>query len=313
MKSRSRPAISKLAARRLTSHSQGPGRVSSKSLTSKTRRRSGAAKTPKFERWASPQSWTRKPGTRGLREVHRHDRRRAAVEGEGRGEHPPVADRDEFVDTALGLVLEHLDRVSAGGLPAPSLRDSSEGPSHAPPCRRLRAPRRMASVYWLGFGGLLRAWSRSRQPGEVAACGPSETGSITVLTANGLATGSRDEGRAGFGRFLLQERERGLIGRMPSVGAPVRMPLPVGKILPLDGAGDLAGRSGGAGDVGDVGEILLGGATITVPGQQPKRPQLLVGESTRQQLLLGNRGILQDVMKPGHRSGKESERTWRPA
>jgi hypothetical protein len=59
--SRSRPAISKLAASRLTSHSHGPGRVSSKSLTSITRRRSGAAKTPKFDRCASPQSWTRKP------------------------------------------------------------------------------------------------------------------------------------------------------------------------------------------------------------------------------------------------------------
>ena len=61
VKSRSRPAISKLAARRLTSHSQGPGRVSSKSLTSNTRLRSGAAKTPKFERWASPQSCTWSP------------------------------------------------------------------------------------------------------------------------------------------------------------------------------------------------------------------------------------------------------------
>ena len=61
VKSRSRPAIAKLAARRLTSHSQGPGRVSSKSLTSTTRRRSGAAKTPKFERWASPHAWTRSP------------------------------------------------------------------------------------------------------------------------------------------------------------------------------------------------------------------------------------------------------------
>ena len=61
VKSRSRPAIAKLAARRLRSHSQGPGRVSSKSLTSITRRRSGAAKTPKFERWASPHAWTRNP------------------------------------------------------------------------------------------------------------------------------------------------------------------------------------------------------------------------------------------------------------
>ena|GEM_PF-3093284 len=57
----SRPAIATLAASLLTSHSNGPGRVSSKSLQSKTRRRSGAAKTPKLERWASPQSWARRP------------------------------------------------------------------------------------------------------------------------------------------------------------------------------------------------------------------------------------------------------------
>ena len=57
----SRPAISMLAARRLTSHSQGPGAVSSKSLTSKIRWRSGEPKIPKLERWASPHSWTSIP------------------------------------------------------------------------------------------------------------------------------------------------------------------------------------------------------------------------------------------------------------
>ena len=43
-----RPAIAKLAVRRFTSHSHGPGVVSSKSLTSKTRVRSGEANVPKF-------------------------------------------------------------------------------------------------------------------------------------------------------------------------------------------------------------------------------------------------------------------------
>ena len=60
-KPRSRPAISKLATSRFTSHSQGPGSVSSKSLMSKTRRRSGDPNTPKLERWASPQHWTVMP------------------------------------------------------------------------------------------------------------------------------------------------------------------------------------------------------------------------------------------------------------
>ena len=47
-------------ASRFTSHSHGPGRVSSKSFTSKTWSRSGVAKIPKFARCASPQSWTRR-------------------------------------------------------------------------------------------------------------------------------------------------------------------------------------------------------------------------------------------------------------
>jgi len=57
----SRPPIAKLAAKRFTSHSHGPGAVSSKSLMSKTRRRSGEPNTPKFDRCASPHNWTRMP------------------------------------------------------------------------------------------------------------------------------------------------------------------------------------------------------------------------------------------------------------
>ncbi len=40
------------------SHSHGPGSVSSKSLMSNSILRSGDANTPKFDRCASPQSWT---------------------------------------------------------------------------------------------------------------------------------------------------------------------------------------------------------------------------------------------------------------
>ena len=56
-----RQTISTLVAMRLTSHSHGPGSVSSKSLTSKTSVRSGAANAPKFEMWASPQICARRP------------------------------------------------------------------------------------------------------------------------------------------------------------------------------------------------------------------------------------------------------------
>jgi len=59
--SRLRAAISRLAARRLMSHSKGPGMVSSKSFTSKRRSRSGAENVPKFMRWASPHSWVVRP------------------------------------------------------------------------------------------------------------------------------------------------------------------------------------------------------------------------------------------------------------
>ncbi len=52
-----RAATTMLAASRFRSHSQGPTWVSSKSLTSKTRLRSGVAYVPKLSRWASPQIW----------------------------------------------------------------------------------------------------------------------------------------------------------------------------------------------------------------------------------------------------------------
>ena len=58
-----RAAISKLAAIRFTSHSNGPGSVSSKSFTSNSSTRSGEANAPKFDRCASPHSWASSPAT----------------------------------------------------------------------------------------------------------------------------------------------------------------------------------------------------------------------------------------------------------
>ena len=113
-KSRSRPAISKLAARRFTSHSNGPGSVSSKSFTSNTSERSGEAKPPKLERCASPHSCTRQARARRRREVAGHDCRRPAVERERRDQHPAVADRHELGHATCSLVLEHAHRVTVG-------------------------------------------------------------------------------------------------------------------------------------------------------------------------------------------------------
>ena len=56
-----RAAMVKLAAIRFTSYSKGPGRVSSKSFRPNSSVRSGEAKPPKLDRWASPQSCTSRP------------------------------------------------------------------------------------------------------------------------------------------------------------------------------------------------------------------------------------------------------------
>ena len=109
------PRTSKLAASRFTSHSQGPGSVSSKSLMSNIICRSGEPNTPKFERCASPQSCTLTPDRRRRREVGRHDQRRATEERERRGQHPPVADRDELGDPARALLLEQRDGIEPIG------------------------------------------------------------------------------------------------------------------------------------------------------------------------------------------------------
>ncbi|RWA19606.1 hypothetical protein MBRU_16745 [Mycolicibacterium brumae DSM 44177] len=50
-----------LVTRRLRSHSAGAAAASSKSFRSNTMARSGAANTPKLDRWASPQHITSMP------------------------------------------------------------------------------------------------------------------------------------------------------------------------------------------------------------------------------------------------------------
>jgi hypothetical protein len=112
-KPRSRPAISKLAASLFTSHSHGPGRVSSKSLMSNTSWRSGEPNNPKLDRWASPQL-NGDPRPRCRREVGSHDQRSTPVEGARRDEHPPIPDRDKLRDPAFGLLLQQRHRFGSG-------------------------------------------------------------------------------------------------------------------------------------------------------------------------------------------------------
>ena len=108
-----RHARTTLAARRLTSHSQGAGRVSSRSLMSKMTRRSGVAKSPKLSRWQSPHAWTRRPVAGVPRQVGRHVERRPAIEGERRAHHAAVANGDQLGKAPLVRLLQQPKRIRA--------------------------------------------------------------------------------------------------------------------------------------------------------------------------------------------------------
>src|SRR4029078_10032143 len=104
-----------LAASRLTSHSHGPGIVSSKSFESNTSVRSGDAKRPKFERWASPLAWTMMSlrgvggrsnaitggaddvAPRSGQRVECHPGGGAQIEREGGGGHAAVTERQQIL------------------------------------------------------------------------------------------------------------------------------------------------------------------------------------------------------------------------
>jgi hypothetical protein len=61
------------------------------------------------------QARARQPG-----EVAGHDRRGAAIEGERRDQHAPVADRHQLGNAGQRLLLEHADRVAPPGGRLPS-------------------------------------------------------------------------------------------------------------------------------------------------------------------------------------------------
>ena len=107
----SRPAISRLAASRLTSHSHGPGQRLVEVVDVEdhaTLRRSEHAEVREMGVAAELDS---KPGVRGGRQVACHDERRAAEVGERRHQHAAVADRHELGNPRRGLALEQSDRV----------------------------------------------------------------------------------------------------------------------------------------------------------------------------------------------------------
>ena len=162
-----RPTTCRLAHRRLTSHSHGPGSVSSKSLMSKTRLRSGVANLPKLVTCASPHACTRRPVTGCRGEVHRHDRRRAPEERERR----------------FGHACRSGSGVSSGtrrARPAPRARrpdrarpvaSTQRGRTRAPPVARSARP--PSGQPWsssrLALDSLNGAWPSSHAPVAPAA------------------------------------------------------------------------------------------------------------------------------------------------
>ena len=110
-----RAPIVKLAARRFTSYSNGPGSVSSKSFRSNRSVPLGRGEHAEVRQVGVAAELDGQTGGRGVREIGGHDLRRAAVEGERRDHHPPVPDRHQVGLAGEVLLLEQPHRVRARG------------------------------------------------------------------------------------------------------------------------------------------------------------------------------------------------------
>ena len=128
-------------ARRLTSHSHGPGSVSSKSLTIEHEPPLGRGEHPEIRQMRVPAALHRQPRPRRRREIMGHDHRRPAIERKRRDQHPPVTDRHQLRHPRLRLTLEQVDRISTSRRAARTSHDWSAAPRPGPPCRVRRAQR----------------------------------------------------------------------------------------------------------------------------------------------------------------------------
>ncbi len=107
----SRPATARLAASRLTSHSNGPGSVSSKSLTSKTRLPLRRRERPEIRQMSIPAQLHPQPRHRCPGQIRRHRQRRPPIERERRHQHPPMPDRHQLRHPALVLLQQQPHRI----------------------------------------------------------------------------------------------------------------------------------------------------------------------------------------------------------
>ena len=114
-KPRSRPATAKLATSRFTSHSNGPGSVSSKSLMLKIEPSIRRGERAEVREVGVAAELDLQAGAGRVREVGGHEVGGAAVERERGHEHPPVADRDQLGHARRVLLPEQLDRIAPAG------------------------------------------------------------------------------------------------------------------------------------------------------------------------------------------------------
>ena len=166
-----RPATMKLAASRFASHSNGPGRVSSKSLRSNTSERSGDRVDPEVGQVRVAAQLGTEPGRAASAPRSRgHDRGRAAVERERRDGHSPVADRQQFL---------HAGR-------RPAARGSRSGPAGP---RRADAARARGARGAPVRGGRRRRWTPRSARGRPRAAGGARV--VCRLRVGGRVTGHR--------------------------------------------------------------------------------------------------------------------------
>ena len=245
-----RPAISRLVASRLTSHSQGPGSVSSKSLMSKTRCRSGRGERPEVRQVGVPAHLHGQPRPRRPRQVAGHRQRGPAEERERRGRHPPVAD---------GQQLPHASRVPGPRAGSAGPLDPARGELRVAGSRHLR-PRRLSPRHPLFPGGLGRtllglggppcvidsSFAR-RSPARTAEGRPSGFGP-TPMPQPGNPRKPRPGGsarRRGSGRPRIRDRTSTVASGHTSARMPTRMlNAPPTRAIPIRGSPTCRRRRG---------------------------------------------------------------------
>ena len=112
LKPRWRAATAKLAARRLTSHSQWAGMGLVEIVHVEDEISLGRRKTAEIHQVGVAADGLHQPGIGRGRKIVRLDRRAAAVERERRLEHAAVAERDQLLDPAPARRLQQRDRIA---------------------------------------------------------------------------------------------------------------------------------------------------------------------------------------------------------